>query len=188
MTTPVGKTPLAASLALPAGNHAGIEARRPGYVTAKQSVTLGAGSIGELELEPPLDASSLTREGGYLALAVSEPESTTFVDGEPRGVYTTPLHVSGPHPSQDEHPAKRTVVQQPASRPAPVAGRARRLLPVRAHRRRPARQHEQRQGRAHADPGGAGRVPSSRTVTQRTWGWIATGTGRRAHRRAASPT
>ena len=61
----VGKTPLAASLALPSGNHV-IEVRRPGYTAARQSVNLGAGSTGEIALEPVLDPASLDREGGFL--------------------------------------------------------------------------------------------------------------------------
>jgi hypothetical protein len=151
----VGKTPLAASLALPSGNHV-IEVRRPGYLTAKQSVALGAGSAGELALEPALDAASLDHEGGFLALAISEKDSTTFVDGQPRGVYTTPLHLPrGAHWLRVEHagffPFERKIdVPQGSSKTVPVE-----LMPT------PEARDAYR----------------SRTVAQRTWGWIATGAG-----------
>ncbi|HTQ04391.1 MAG TPA: PEGA domain-containing protein [Polyangiaceae bacterium] len=151
----VGKTPLAASLAIPAGNHV-IEVRRPGYVSAKQNVSLGAGSSGELGLEPALDPSALDREGGFLALAISEKESTTFVDGQPRGVYTTPLHLPrGVHWLRVEHagffPFERKVdVPQGSSKTVSVD-----MIPT------PEARSAYR----------------SRTVSQRTWGYIATGVG-----------
>jgi hypothetical protein len=152
---PVGKTPLAASLALPAGNHL-IEVRRPGYQAARQTVTLGPGSIGEVTLEPTLDAASLEREGGYLSLEVSERESTTFVDGEPRGVYTAPLHLPrGAHVLRVEHagffPFERKV-EVPQGRSANVKVD---LMPT-------------------PDERAAFR---SRTTTQRTWGYVATAAG-----------
>ena len=151
----VGKTPLAASLALPSGNHV-LEVRRPGYVSAKQNVALGAGSTGEIALEPVLDPASLEREGGYLALDVSEKESTTFVDGQPRGVYTTPLHLPrGAHWLRVEHagffPFERKIeVPQGASKTVSVE-----LMPTPEARD----------------------AYHSRTTAQRTWGWIATGAG-----------
>lgn len=150
-----GKTPLAASLAIPAGNHV-IEVRRPGYVSAKQSVALGPGSAGELALEPTVDTAALDREGGWLALAVSEKESTTFVDGQPRGVYSAPLHLPrGVHWLRVEHtgffPFERKVeVPQAASKTVSVD-----MIPT------PEARSAYR----------------SRTVSQRTWGWIATGVG-----------
>jgi hypothetical protein len=152
---PVGKTPLAASLALSAGNHL-IEVRRPGYQAARQTITLGPGSTGEVTLEPVLDPASLEREGGFLALEVSERESTTFVDGEPRGVYTKPLHLPrGPHVLRVERagffPFERKVdVRKGGATSVKVE-----LMPT-------------------PDERAAYR---SRTVTQRTWGFIATGAG-----------
>jgi hypothetical protein len=151
----VGKTPLAASLALPAGNHV-IELRRPGYVTAKQSVSLGPGSAGELALEPIVDGAALDHDGGYLVLAVSEPESTTFVDGQPRGIYTKPLHLPrGVHSLRVEHtgffPFERKVdVPQASSTNVSVD-----MVPT------PELRSAYR----------------ARTVSQRTWGYIATGVG-----------
>lgn len=151
----VGKTPLAASLAIPAGNHV-IELRRPGYVSAKQSVTLGPGSAGELALEPTVDAGALDRDGGWLALAVSEKESTTFVDGKPRGVYSSPLHLPrGVHWLRVEHtgffPFERKVdVPQGASKTISVD-----MIPT------PEARSAYR----------------ARTVSQRTWGYIGVGVG-----------
>jgi hypothetical protein len=151
----VGKTPLAASLALPAGNHV-IEVRRPGYTTAKQSVALGPGSSGELALEPTVDPSALASEGGYLVLNISEKESTSFVDGEPRGVYTAPLRLPrGVHTLRIEHagffPFERKVdVPQGSSKTVTVD-----LTPTPELRA----------------------AYRSRTVSQRTWGYIATGVG-----------
>ena len=151
----VGKTPLAASLALPAGNHV-IEVRRPGYVTAKQSVALGPGSSGELSLEPTVDATALDRDGGYLELKVSEKESTTFVDGQPRGIYTAPLHLPrGVHTLRVEHagffPFERKVeVPQASSKTVTVD-----LIPT-PEMRSAYRSH---------------------TTSQRTWGYITTGVG-----------
>jgi hypothetical protein len=151
----VGKTPLAASLALPAGNHV-VEVRRPGYVTAKQSVSLGPSSSGELTLEPTVDPAALDRDGGYLALIVSEAESTTFIDGQPSGPYTTPLHLPrGAHTLRVEHagffPFERKVeVPQSSSKTVTVD-----LLPTPEYRN----------------------AYRSRTVSQRTWGYIATGVG-----------
>jgi PEGA domain len=151
----VGKTPLAASLALPAGNHV-IEVRRPGYVTAKQSVALGPGSTGGVTLEPVVDPAALDQEGGWLALQISEKESTTFVDGQPRGAYTTPLHLPrGVHWLRVEHtgffPFQRKVeVPQAASKTVTVD-----MIPT-------------PEARA---------AYRARTVSQRTWGYILTGTG-----------
>jgi hypothetical protein len=151
----VGKTPLAASLALPSGAHV-IEVRRPGYGTAKQDVTLGAGSTGELALEPQVDPTALAREGGYLALNVSEKEATAFVDGQPRGVYTSPLRLPhGVHLLRVEHagffPFERKIeVPKGSTKTVTVE-----LMPT------PEARDAYR----------------SRTVTQRTWGYITTGTG-----------
>lgn len=151
----VGKTPLAASLALPAGNHV-IEVRRPGYVTAKQSVALGPGSSGEISLEPAIDPTALDRDGGYLELKVSEKEATTFVDGQPRGIYTAPLHLPrGVHTLRVEHagffPFERKVeVPQASSKTVSVD-----MIPT------PEMRSAYR----------------SRTMSQRTWGYIATGVG-----------
>jgi len=151
----VGKTPLAASLALPAGNHV-IEVRRPGYVTAKQSVALGPGSSGELALEPTIDPTALDRDGGYLELKVSEKESTTFVDGQPRGIYTAPLHLPrGVHTLRVEHagffPFERKVeVPQASSKTVTVD-----MIPTPELRA----------------------AYRSRTTSQRTWGYITTGVG-----------
>jgi hypothetical protein len=151
----VGKTPLAASLALPAGNHV-VEVRRPGYVTVKQSVSLGPGSSGELSLEPTIDPTALERDGGYLELKVSEKESTTFVDGQPRGIYTAPLHLPrGVHTLRVEHagffPFERKVdVPQATSKTIAVD-----LLPTPELRA----------------------AYRSRTTSQRTWGYITAGVG-----------
>ncbi|HMJ13091.1 MAG TPA: PEGA domain-containing protein [Polyangiaceae bacterium] len=89
---PVGKTPLPASLAFAPGAHT-IEVRRPGYVAATQSVTLGEGVTGEVSLDLAVDQAALRSQGGSLALSISEPDAVVFVDTVPRGTYAAPLQL-----------------------------------------------------------------------------------------------
>ncbi|HEY3493650.1 MAG TPA: PEGA domain-containing protein [Polyangiaceae bacterium] len=94
---PVGLTPLPASLALAPGNHQ-IELVRSGYESARRSVALGEGSSGTLELDPLPSPATLATAGGTLTLAISEPDSVIFIDGEPRGAYAGPLRLpAGKH-------------------------------------------------------------------------------------------
>ena len=92
-----GLTPLPASLALAPGKHQ-VELVRSGYETARQSVELGEGSTGSLTFDPQLSPAALATSSGTLTLAISEPDSVIFVDGEPRGAYTGPLRLpAGKH-------------------------------------------------------------------------------------------
>lgn len=80
----VGTTPLAAALALAPGEHT-VELHREGYLTARQLVNLGEGTLGQVELNPAVDQAALSATGGRLVLKVSEPEAVVFVNGAPRG-------------------------------------------------------------------------------------------------------
>jgi hypothetical protein len=92
----IGTSPLSASVTLSPGAHH-IEARRAGYVTATEDLSLGDGATGEVTLEPTEDPSALVA-GGSLALDLSETAAVVTVDGRPRGVYTAPLRLpEGPH-------------------------------------------------------------------------------------------
>lgn len=151
----VGRTPLPASLTLAPGTHR-IELRRPGYAVAARTVTLGAGSSGRVELDPPIDAAALVHEGGELALTISEPDAVVFIDGASRGPYTAPLRLpAGEHLLRVERaeffPFERRV-QVPRGRRADVVVE---LEPTPEKRAR------------------------HRTANQRarTWGWIAVGGG-----------
>ena len=88
----VGRTPLAAPLAVEPGRH-DVELRRAGYVTKKQSVELGPAARGEITLEPSVDPAALASQGGLLALDISERQSVVFIDGEPQGTYARPLRL-----------------------------------------------------------------------------------------------
>jgi len=100
----VGQTPLAASLATVHGAHR-LEARRPGYRTVTYPVQLGPGTEGALDINPEVDSQVFASTSGYLTLAISEPDALVFVDGDPRGPYTSPLQlVSGAHLLRIEHP------------------------------------------------------------------------------------
>jgi hypothetical protein len=92
-----GKTPLSASLSVPAGHHT-IELRRPGYTTAKQQIDLNEGALGEVALEPTVDSAALASEGVFFALDVGRKGADLFVDQEHLGPYTAPVRLpKGPH-------------------------------------------------------------------------------------------
>lgn len=92
-----GKTPLAASLSIPAGRHT-IELRRAGYVTAKQTIDLSEGATGEVLLEPTIDSKALNTEGVFFALDVGRKDAELYVDQERLGPYKAPIRLpTGPH-------------------------------------------------------------------------------------------
>ena len=91
-----------------------------------------------------------------LALSISEPDAVVFVDGEPRGAYSGPLRLAhGVHAIRVERaeflPIQRTVTVPKAANTSVTIE----LEPT------PEKRADYR----------------SATVTQRTWGYIATGTG-----------
>ncbi len=88
----VGESPLPASLALAPGNHT-LEVRRPGYKTVRQTMTLGDGAAGKVEIALEEDASALGAQGGSLALDLSEEDAVIFVDGAARGPYSGPMRL-----------------------------------------------------------------------------------------------
>lgn len=151
----VGVTPLPASLAIAPGTR-NIEVRRAGYTSAKQTLTLGEGSRGTVNLEPELDASKLGSEGGQLALAISEPDAVVFVDDVPVGPYQKPISLPhGKHALRIERadffPVSR-VVDVPKGSSVTIQAE---LAPT------PEKRAAYR----------------GKTTSQRTWGWITTGTG-----------
>lgn len=94
---PVGKTPLATTVALSPGDHV-VELRRPGYVTARQNARVGKGALGEVVFELEEDPQALAELGGRLALDLSEPDAGFSIDGKFRGAYVEPVVLAaGPH-------------------------------------------------------------------------------------------
>lgn len=93
----VGTTPLPASLTLAPGSRK-VALRRPGYARIERSVELGPGSTGTLDVNPSVDVSALSQEGGDLVLQISEPGAVVFIDEESRGPYTGALRLpAGEH-------------------------------------------------------------------------------------------
>jgi hypothetical protein len=114
-----GKTPLAASLAVPPGAHT-VELRRRGYLTAKGELALGEGAHGELTLNPEEDPATPLADKGYLTLAISEDEAQVAIDGRPRGVYRQRflLPAGGHHVRIDRggfDPLEREVIVPPGA-------------------------------------------------------------------------
>jgi hypothetical protein len=109
----VGKTPLESSITVAPGAHT-VEVRRAGYNTASRSVTLQDGAHAELSLDPTIDKSLLSREGGYLSIKTSEDQAILTADGEELGLITGPVQLpAGPHRIHVERggfiPAERDV-------------------------------------------------------------------------------
>jgi hypothetical protein len=152
---PVGKTPLSASLALAPGEHT-IEIRRPGYRSAKKTITLGPASNGTLALDPEPDPTALVTEGGTLELVLSEPDAVVAIDGVPRGGYAGRLNLpQGQHVLRVER-AGFTPLERKVTIPKGGSTRVAIELQPTAEYRASYR---------------------SRTVTQRTWGYISIGAG-----------
>ncbi|MGC4088077.1 MAG: PEGA domain-containing protein [Polyangiaceae bacterium] len=151
----VGLTPLPASLAIVPGAHR-IESRRNGYRPLTQSIEVGAGSTGAIDLNPELDPAALAQTGGQLELTISEPGAVVFVDGESRGQYQTPLMLAaGEHFARieraDFYPVERRVM-------VPAKGKVTVLVDLEPTPEKRARYR-------------------SATVTRRTWGYVASGAG-----------
>jgi PEGA domain len=93
-----GKTPLRASLAVPAGRHS-IELKRSGYATARQELELSEGATGEISLDLAVDKASLATDGVPLALELhGQKDAELFVDAEDLGAYRGPVRLpKGPH-------------------------------------------------------------------------------------------
>ncbi len=109
----VGKTPLESSITVAPGTHS-VEVRRAGYNPASRSVTLQDGAHSELSLDPTIDKSLLSREGGYLSVKTSEDQAILTADGEELGLLTGPVQLpAGPHRIHVERggfiPAERDV-------------------------------------------------------------------------------
>jgi tetratricopeptide (TPR) repeat protein len=93
----IGKTPLAASLAVPSGKHT-VELRRPGYQSGKQLVEVGESSTAEVTLDLAVDPQALAEQGADLTISVREPNLNLSIDQEPLRLYTGRLRLpKGPH-------------------------------------------------------------------------------------------
>jgi hypothetical protein len=108
---PAGKTPLPANLALAPGQHA-LELRRTGYVAKQREVTLGDGATGEVTLDLDEDPSAIAREGGTLALAISESQAIITIDGQSKGGTTTLRLAPGVHVVRVERAGFATVERE----------------------------------------------------------------------------
>src|SRR6185369_1641826 len=87
-----GKTPLASSLALPAGQHT-VELRRAGYQSGKQLVEVGESSVAEITLDLTVDTQALAKDGADLTISVREPNLNLSIDREPLRLYTGSLRL-----------------------------------------------------------------------------------------------
>lgn len=93
----VGKTPLATSVTLVAGHYT-VELRRPGYISARREVDVGAGATGDLAFDLAVDPAALGVDGATLVLDPSETPVDVTVDGEHKGPYKAPIRLPrGPH-------------------------------------------------------------------------------------------
>jgi hypothetical protein len=106
-----GRTPLPASLPVPAGNHV-IEVRRAGYHSARRELALGEGARGQLRLDLDEDTASPASRG-TLVLKASEREASLTVDGKLRGVDPGPLPLpAGPHRIRVDRPGFQPVERE----------------------------------------------------------------------------
>jgi hypothetical protein len=93
----VGKTPLESSITVAPGAHT-IELRRAGYNPATRSVNLQDGAQAALSLDPTVDKTALSRQGGYLSLKTSEDQAIVSADGEELGLVGGAIQLpAGPH-------------------------------------------------------------------------------------------
>ena len=88
----IGKTPLASSVAVPAGRHV-VELRRAGYQTGKQQVEVGEASTAEVVLDLAVDSQALAKEGADLTISVREANLNLSIDQEPLRLYTGTLRL-----------------------------------------------------------------------------------------------
>jgi hypothetical protein len=81
----VGVTPLPASVSVPPGE-VRVEARRPGYLRAERTVSLGDGAQGELAFVLQEDPAAPRSSRGVLRIMASEADVDVSIDGTPRTV------------------------------------------------------------------------------------------------------
>jgi hypothetical protein len=151
----VGKTPLASSLAVPAGRHM-IALRRAGYLTGQQQVEVGESSTAEVTFELAIDKQALATEGADLTISVREPNLNLSIDQEPLRPYAGTLRLpKGPH-----HVHLEQAGYQPFEQDITLdAGKPLLLTPY--------LQPTPEALKAHND----------NVRMHRTWGWILTGAG-----------
>ncbi|MEZ4443306.1 MAG: PEGA domain-containing protein [Polyangiaceae bacterium] len=77
----VAITPLRSTLSVTPDEAHRVELRRPGYRTAVETLTLGAGTTTEIELTPEIRRDALPSEGGTLALTLVQEDASILVDG-----------------------------------------------------------------------------------------------------------
>jgi hypothetical protein len=93
----VGKTPLETSITVAPGQHT-VDVRREGYTSASRTVTLQDGAQSELDLDPTMDKSLLSRNGGSLDVKASEDQAILSADGQELGLLRGPVQLpAGPH-------------------------------------------------------------------------------------------
>ena len=92
---PVGKTPLAASVAVLPGPRV-IEIQRPGYATARRELSLSDGAHGEVAMD--LDETVYGGPRGKLFLSAPDGDVFVTIDGRSHGVYHQAIELpAGPH-------------------------------------------------------------------------------------------
>jgi len=152
---PAGKTPLASSIAVPAGQHS-VELRRPGYLPSKQAVDVGESSTAEVTFELAVDAQALAQEGADLTISVREPNLNLSIDQEPLRLYTGPVRL----PKGVHHLHLEQAGYQPFDQEI-------RLEPAKHLLLTPYLQPTPEARKAHND----------NVRLHRTWGWVLTGAG-----------
>ena len=151
----VGKTPLSASVSVPAGKHR-VELRRPGYHSGKQEVDVGESATGEVSLDLAVDDKALVRDGADFALDLREPNVDVTIDDEHRGLYSGPVRL----PKGVHHVRLELAGYLPFEQDVSLdAGKSNILTP-------------------HLQPTPEARKAHNDNVRQhRLWGWIAVGAG-----------
>ncbi|HEY3256336.1 MAG TPA: PEGA domain-containing protein, partial [Polyangiaceae bacterium] len=151
----IGKTPLASSLAVPAGQHS-VELRRAGYQSGKQQVEVGESSTAEVTLDLAIDSPALARDGADLTISVREPNLNLSIDQEPLRLYTGTLRLpKGAHHLHLEQAGYQAYDQDITLDSAKPLLLTPYLMPTPEARK------------AHND----------NVRLHRTWGWILTGAG-----------
>jgi hypothetical protein len=119
----IAQTPLESNITVAPGPHH-VAVKRAGYTPAERDLTLQDGAQADLSLNPTVDKTALSHEGGSLAITASEPLAVVAVDGEDLGQLEGPIQLpAGPHRLRVERggfiPAERDVTV-PLGRPASV--------------------------------------------------------------------
>ncbi|HKO48466.1 MAG TPA: PEGA domain-containing protein [Polyangiaceae bacterium] len=152
---PIGKTPLASSIAVPGGQHR-IELRRAGYLSGKQQVEVGESSTAEVTLDLAVDSRALAKDGADLTISVREPHLNLSIDQEPLRLYTGTLRL----PKGVHHLHLEQAGYQPFDQEVTLDSQKPLLLTPYLMPTPEAR-------KAHND----------NVRMHRTWGWILTGAG-----------